>query len=82
MAKNRNQAEQVADAIIKGHSSITERNGRFLLQFTDGSTLEIEADHFTRVITGRDSRYAQGPTHTTLTGRWNTAIASGATLPR
>ena len=67
MAKNRNQAEQVADAIIKSRSNITERNGKFLLQFTDGSTLEFEADRFTRHITGRDSRYAQGPTYTTLT---------------
>lgn len=69
MAKNRNQAEQVADAIIKGFSSILERDGKFLLQFTDGSTLEMEADHFTRHITGRDARYASGPTCTTLTTR-------------
>ena len=69
MAKNRNRAEQVADAIIKGFSSITERNGKILLQFTDGSILEMEADYYTRHITGRDSRYAQGPTRTTLTTR-------------
>ena len=69
MAKNRNQAEQVADAIIKGHSSITERDGKFIIQFTDGSNLEMVADRFTRGITGRSERDASGPIHITLTTR-------------
>ena len=48
MAKKRKQAEQVADAIIKGFSSITERNGKCIISFQDGSNLELEADHYTR----------------------------------
>ena len=69
MAKNRKQAEQVADAIIKGSSSIMERNGKFVIQFDDGSNLELEADRYTKHITGRDARNASGPTYITLTTR-------------
>ena len=69
MATQRKQAEQVADAIIKGHTSITERNGKIILQFTDGSNLELEADQYTRTVTGRDARNANGPTYTTLNTR-------------
>ena len=69
MAKNRRQAEQVADAIIKGVSSICERNGKFIISFGDGSNLELEADRYTHHITGRGERDANGPTYTTLTTR-------------
>ena len=66
MATKRKQAEQVADAIIKGFSSITERNGQFIISFQDGSNLEMAADGYTRHITQRGERDAHGPTFTTL----------------
>ena len=69
MTKNRKQAEQVADAIIKGHSSIRELNGNIIISFQDGSNLELEADHYTRHITARNERDASGPMFTTLNVR-------------
>ena len=69
MAKQRKQAEQVADSIIKGFSSISEHNGKLVISFQDGSHLELEGDRYTRHISGRDKRYASGPIYTTLTTR-------------
>ena len=69
MAKNRNQAEQVADAIIKGHSNITERDGQTYITFTDGSTLTLKADQYTRFIVGREAQNNLNHEYTALTTR-------------